>query len=482
MSCLGDSCGTVPPTSGKITTNLSREVRHLEPVRFTPHRNNINNTNGEYNSVESGQCALVKEEEIFTHLMGLIKSMKETNFLVPGETGYHTKYRWSFYEPFGIPQYSKTDYCLIYNYRTLFKRFNYRGPWRTWARGNPSNNLLDWLFDTEPDTCVFNIFRYADYSKYKHTAQPYNLFLLINYKQPNTIQDDTNYKIHFMVDESFALYVLIKAMMIMYNRDKKRGIVRHLVGKILLSFRLSKFGQTGKTVLPGHRNTFVPTVVIYTGTDSADETREILEELLKAFPEHDQIGLMELGSSNKIAYGNIRLNKLLCYAQGDRANKLEIKEKNSNEIFPEGYSKYIMRMTGETMYYSPGKEPTKERPENFPKGELNISEKLIPDWVNTMISKCASSEGDINKRSQTFFGVNFCDPKYSNLSSKCNVEPICYFSVDKTCLDPNTIEGVQGIDKTSEFSTALTVRSLNGSGGMRKTRKRKGRRVRKTRR
>jgi hypothetical protein len=257
-----------------------------------------------------------------------------------------------------------------------------------------------------------------------------------------------------------------------------------LVGKILLEFRGSKFGQTGQRVPPIHRNTFVPTVAIYTNTDSADETREMLEEILKAFPEHDQIGLMELGASNKIAYGNIRLNKLLCYAQGSREDKIDIKQQNLEEVSPEGSGYSIKKISYSRIkiFRSPDGKVSKVRPDNFPPPVFNVSEKLIPDWVNTMISKCASSEGEINKRSQAFFGINFCDPKYSSLTSKCDVEPLCYFSVDKTCLDPNTIEGIEGIDKTSEFSTALTVRSPNAAGGMRKTRKRKARRVRKTRR
>jgi len=438
MSGLTGSSGTV----GISPISLSREKRHLEPVSYNSIPKSIN-YNESYNSV-SGQCAIVKEEEIFTNLMGLIKSMKETNFLVPGEQGYHTKYRWSFYEPFGIPAYSRTDSCLINNYRTLFKRFNYRDPRRTWVHGNPSNNLLDWFFDTEPETCAFNVFNGVNdslnYDKYKHFGQPENLYLLINYKQPNIIKDNTNYKIHFMVDESFALYVLIKAMMIMHNRDKRRGVVRHLAGKILFAFRDSKFGQTGQRVPLFHRNTVVPTVVIYTSSDSAEETKEILEELIKAFPEYNEIGLMELGDSNKIAYGNIRLNKLISYAQGDRITKLKVKEKNYNTTVTK-----------------------------------SISEKIMPPWVKNMISKCSSSESEINKRSQAFFGVNFCDKTYLNLPSACNIEPLCYFSVNETCLDPNTIQGVDDIEKTNEFSMPLTVGSVNKLGGMRKTRKRKSR-------
>jgi hypothetical protein len=483
MQCVGPSCQSKILGQEGTIVNLSREKRHLEPIRFTPHGkiNNSRRNDETFNSVETGQCALIKEEEIFTNLMNLIKLMKETKFTLPGNPGYHSKYRWSFYETFGIPPYSKTDRCLINNYRTLFKRFNHRGEWRSWFRGNPSNNLLDWFFDTESDTCAFNVFTgeksSTNLAKYDHDPQPNNLFLLINYKEPNIINDITNYKIHFMVEESYALYVLMKAMMIMHNRDKKRGLVRHLIGKILINFWASKYGQTGERFLPIHRNTFAPTVAIYTATDSAEETKELLEELLKAFPEHNEIGLMELGASNKIAYGNIRLNKLICYAQGDRGNKLRIKEKNSYEIFPEGSPYRLIQDRGKKMYQSL-RDGTimKNRPENLPPLSVTtkyaISEKLIPMWVKRMISKCSSSEGEINKRSQAFFGVNFCDKKYSKLPYSCNIEPVCYFSVNGSCLDPNRIEGIDGIENTDEFSKKS---SFTGGKkiyvGKRKTRK-----------
>ena len=415
------------PQAKSSLINLSRERRRIRPVLFTPPNNaTYNNYNSDELTKET-TCPLVKDAEIFTDLANILKSMKDTKFINSAEKGYHTKYRWSFYEPFGIPPYSKTGQCLLDNYRILFKRFNYRDKVRSFFRGNPSNNFLDGFFETEPDSCVFNIFNESS-SKYRQGPQPYSLFLLINYKQPSLIKDATNYKIHFLVDESYAVYVLMKAMNIMHNRNKKRGIVRQLVGKIILNFRSSKFGQIGKKIPERSRNTVLPTVVIYTATDSAEELKEILEEMLEAFPEHEEIGLMDFGVANKIAYGNIRLNKLICYAQGDRLMKLTEKQRNP---------KYI---------------------------------KQIPNWVTNMISKCKMSQEDINKRSQTFFGINFCDEMYSQLSEDCSIEPVCYFSLNKSCLDPNTIKGVQGIESTTEFSTALTTTS-GGGKTRRKTRR-----------
>jgi hypothetical protein len=59
---------------------------------------------------------------------------------------------------------------------------------------------------------------------------------------------------------------------------------------------------------------------------------------------------------------------------------------------------------------------------------------------------------------------------YSQLSEDCSIEPVCYFSLNKSCLDPNTIKGVQGIESTTEFSTALTTTS-GGGKTRRKTRR-----------
>ena len=468
------------------TVNLSKEKYHLLPIKFMspndPRFSSNNSYGNEYAFNSEEQCPLVKEQEIFIKLMNILKSMKDVGFINSGEGDYYTKYKWSFYEEFGIPPYSKTTPCLLYNHRTLFKRFNYRGPWRTWRRGNPSNNLLDWLFETDPDNSVFNIFNDHDY-KYNRYAQPHSLFLIINWKKENIINDNTNYKIHFMVEECYAVYVLIKAMMILCKRDKDKGLSIQRNGKIILGFRKSKFPQTGERIPETSRNTTIPTVVIYTGTDSAEEAKEILEVLLEAFPEHDAIGLMDLGVANKIPYGNIRLNKLICYAQGDRQTKLSIKKRNLDEILPEGSTHRIEKYQGITYYLSPGQQqPVTEKPENFPPTSLNISEKMIPDWVNTMISKCVDSEGEINKRSQAFFGINFCDPIYANLPSKCNIEPLCYFAVNKSCLDPNTIKGIQDVDTTEKFSAALTLRSSSVGGRIQKKTRKYKKRGRKSRR
>lgn len=514
---------SLPPE--RTTVNLSKERYHLQPVRFIPPNNAaFNPNNGPFSKPKFTQsiemCPLVKEEEIFTNLMNLLQSMKDTNFIQPGENGYYTKYKWSFYETFGIPTYSLVEQCLKNNYRTLFKKFNYRGPVRTWWRGNPSNNFLDTFFEAPLDTCIFNLFTQYSY-KYEHGSQPDNLFLIINWKMQNPIKDMTNYKLHFMVDEGYALYVLMKAMMIVYNRDKRKGVNIQRTGKILTDFRLSKFPITGPRAPEVVRNTVAPTIVIYTASDSADEAREMLEELLAAFPEHEEIGLMSLGQSNLIPFGNVRLNKLICYAQGDRNTKLTIKRGNFKTSrykrlsyqeaeaiggIPQDWSlglSEILPNVVEYIYTDPltqKKIYTFNRPIEFPPIPehmlRSISTKLIPPWVTNMISRCNSSQGEINRRSQIFFGINFCDPMYSNLHSTCTVDPLCYFSVDETCLDPNTIRGVEYIEPSGEFSSALTIRSANtgrlegggatrggrSSSRRRRTKNKKFKKLRRTRR
>jgi len=418
--------------------NLSHEKYHILPVHYTTPSSNSN----------TFTCPLVKEEEIFTNLMKVIMTMKEdSSFLTPGGPGYHERFRWSFYEPFGIPQYSITDNCMKINYRTLFKRFNKRDNWQAYFRGViGDNNILDNFFNNPPGTCVFNLFQEIS-TKYRRGRQPDSLFLIINWQSPYTINERNErigYKIHFCVKEEYALYVLMKAMTIMNNRAKEKtkitGIEYLSNGKIITTFEDSK-----NTIRESGIRYALPTVVIYTYTDKADEVREILEEFIRAFPESEDIGLCELGNPERIPYGNIRINKLICFAKGDRGMKLKIV---SQDIFDKDDKK---RFGGK---YIP-------------------LEKTIPPWILEMINKCKTSE-EVNKRSQHFFGVNICDDTYSSITSenKCDIQPFCYLSPTVDCLDPNTIRGIEGLEPTNEYSSSpSSAQQPVTTGGRKPTRK-----------
>jgi len=425
-----------------MSINLSKEKHHMVPVRYKAPNNkpNINTwiSNSDLNL--EATCPLVKEEEIFTNLMKVIMTMKEDpSFLNPGSSGYYKKFRWSFYEPFGIPQYSITNDCMKINYKTLFKRFNKRGNWQSYFRGTiRDNNILDNFFNNPPGTSAFNLF--TEYSsKYRQMEQPNNLYLITNWQLPNTINDKKDYKIHFCVKEEYVLYTLMKAISIMNNRakekTKKTGIEYRTTGKIMTTL---EYSIKPSQYMPGIINTY-PSIVIYTSTDNAEEVKEILEEFIRAFPESEEIGLCELGDSQRIPYGNIRLNKLICFAKGDRAMKL-------NEVRSD-------------IQYG------------------RLSKKTIPPWILEMVNTCKQSD-EVNKRSQNFFGLNICDNNYSSIlsESKCDIQPFCYLSQSIDCLDPNTIKGIKGLEPTDKYtihnpSESNTQQPDTVKGGRKRTRK-----------
>jgi hypothetical protein len=402
-------------------------------VNYRPPDNEFN-MKKRVNFTSVAKCPDVKEEEIFANLLRVIMTMKEDpSFLISGDPGYHETFKWSFYEAFGIPPYSFTNICMQSNYKKIFNRLN----------KSADTHILDDFLNNTPDTSVIDIFE-ENSEKYHQDKQPYNLFLITNWHLPNLIDDSVDYKIHFCVKEEYALYVLMKAMTIMNNRAKEKtretGIAYRSIGKIMTFFEYSK-----NTIIDGGIRYALPTVVIYTGTTSKTTVRSILEEFIRAFPESEEIGLCELGNPERIPYGNIRLNKLICYAKGDRGMKIKaVKSNMMNLRLKSGYR----------------------------------TQKTIPPWILEMRNTCRISS-EASRRSKHFFGVDLCKPEYSNLvsNSRCIVQPFCYLSPTLDLLDPNTIKGVQVLDpNTREYPPkynpigSLAQRSI-AIGGKKRTRR-----------
>ena len=384
--------------------------------------NNAFNVSKRHNYTSVAKCPIVKEEEIFANLSRIIMTMKEDpSFLTPGDSKYYEKFRWSFYEPFGIPPYSFTNKCMQSNYKNLFNRFN----------KSADKNILDDFFNNSPDTCVFDIFE-ENSVKYGQGKQVSNLFLITNWHLPNTINDELDYKIHFCVKEEYALYALMKAMTIMNNMAKEKtkvtGKEYRSSGKIMTKFEYTKNPFEQYSVIY-----IIPAVVIYTGTQNKEEVKIIIEEFIKAFPESEEIGTCELGDPQKIPYGNVRLNKLICYAQGDRTMKLE---KVRFDIIRKSFDGYTYV-------------------------------KTIPPWIIQMRSKCDSPDevDKVNKKSQHFFGVNICDAQYEQLTNQCTIQPFCYLSPTTGLLDPTTLN----IEKPTEDASGSVP--VNRGGRRKRTRR-----------
>jgi hypothetical protein len=126
----------------------------------------------------------------------------------------------------------------------------------------------------------------------------------------------------------------------------------------------------------------------------------MLRAILASFPEANTIGFMELTGSETLPYANVRLNKMLCYAQGDRGVKLRAKRNNTT------------------------------------KKNGSKSKKYIPDWIFDIKSNCGTEEA--NNLSQLYLGVDICQIGDSLQDEQC-VDDICYLAVDKNILDPRLV-------------------------------------------
>ena len=428
--------------------SLRFEKHHSHPFTY---RNSKNNNSVSRTHILTSQ----NDQRIFTSLLELLRLIKANpHFLTDG---IYEPYRWSFFEQFGLDPYSVLlSKTAFENIKHMFKRFNYRHLPRALFRGNPGENILDQIYGTPSNSSRFTI----------PDSQEHNLYLFIYESAPLIGSNYTDYKIHFSVKEEYALYVLIKSMKVLLDRNNALGRKERLGGKIILDLNRTKYPVSSEKESYWFGGNTVPTVVIYPITHVAAHVKDIIERLIAAFPEYKSIGLMTEGQPEMIPYGNVRVNDLICYAQGDRGIKLE--KKRHNYGFYEPVSKVIKSIdtakyniitsaNGTLDYKLKGTTTHSALPTEVGLPFVNVppEHKHIPVWVNNMLSAC---DADAAKRSVQFFGLNMCSP-HMTANIKCKSEPFCYLTYNSDMLDPNTIRGIEGLPPSERFSQPSQAQS-----------------------
>jgi hypothetical protein len=221
--------------------------------------------------------------------------------------------------------------------------------------------------------------------------QPGNLFMRLNTEDEYGRLRHTRkelpqeYKIHLCVKEEYQLYAFIKLALIFIDEFLKWNPNDYLE---LKWNTLSRFSHLlpDDIVLRTINGGPAASIVLYTRTADPDVMHKYLQTIMQAFPEHEVIGSMDLENDISIPYGNVRLNRLLCYAQGDRQEKIANKKANRAAAV---------------------------RPK-----------KAIPEWIKELT----------DAQSRLYLGL----PAPGALNDTC-VEDICYLAIDKTMLDPRTV-------------------------------------------
>jgi len=319
------------------------------------------------------------------------------------KTGEHfTKYKFSLYDLI----YKITPYSYVSKeaWQSFVSVLTNIGPYAH-KESDVSKSFLTKLLGVE--SCFFNM---------EH--QPYNLFLRQNIlDKRGRYRDDVKegpleYKIHLCVKEEYAFYTFLKLGVVFFPEFRKIYPDKYLEMKWNLDARMTHL-SADDTVYRKINGGPAASIVIYTRTSTKDVITFMLRALLTGFPEADTIGFMELNGNLTLPYANVRLNKMLCYAQGDRGTKLRAKRNN------------LTMKNG------------------------SRSQKYIPDWVIDIQSKCGTEEA--NNLSQLYLGIDICPIGDVLHDDKC-VDDICYLAIDKNMLDPRLVLPI-------------------GTGGKRKTRR-----------
>jgi hypothetical protein len=239
-------------------------------------------------------------------------------------------------------------------------------------------------------------------------AQPVSLFLDIKPIVPQSkISIDKLYKLHLTVKPSFQLFAFMKLALLINEYYKDLVKPRALRMKMIVDSKAIN-PLPSDSIIRGLNGGPMPGIVYYTEIEDENEMLDLLKYIIPKFSEESEIGLMTLDDKDSLPYGNVRINHLFCYAQGDRIRKLD-------------------------KQYADLALPEKDR-----------SIKSIPKWIKGLKEGCSSESVKNKRKSQQFLGIDLCEG--STLNDKC-VDDICYTATDDSLLNPDRILSLGGSRK-----------------------------------
>jgi hypothetical protein len=334
------------------------------------------------------QAYMMPQGELITIVMD--NYLEKINVEELKSSTYYDKYKFSMYDKlYKIPPYS---YVSI-------------SAWRSFVE--VLTQMIGIYGPKERDvkrTFLTNFFGIESYFFYM-ASQPTNLFLRMNvldefgkYRATRK-EKPLEYKIHLCVKEEYAFYAFLKLGFVFFPAFRQVYPDHYLEMKWNLDARMTHL-QPGNVVYRKNNGGPAASIVIYTRTSTKEVIIFMLRTLLTGFPEADTIGFMELTGKETLPYANVRLNKMLCYAQGDRVTKLMAKRNNLTK-----------------------KNGTR-------------SQKYIPDWILDIQTNCPSEEA--NQMSQLYLGVDICPTGDLLQDTQC-IDDLCYLAIDKNMVDPRSI-------------------------------------------
>jgi hypothetical protein len=211
------------------------------------------------------------------------------------------------------------------------------------------------------------------------------------------------FKIHLQVKHEYILYCIIQLGTLCDSFSTHPLLRRYSLGWKVCLFNRPSYSY-GIDDFPHHDNALkeinggvAGTFVIY-ASSNAEITTILLRELLRVF-HNEEMGLMNIRSTESLTPGHIRLNSIISYANTDRNTMIATLRRNIAE---------------------------------FP-GVPNP----LPPWLATMADECTPAKKDeLNAESQRYLGMDICDGAGVgiNYQTMCNTPPrtpdqkYCYMS------------------------------------------------------
>jgi len=300
------------------------------------------------------------------------------------DRGEDAIFEFSFFEALGIPPYAHIS-----------------------LDAHISRNLRSGLKITIVNELLSHYREYFQYPRITSNQRSNYIFFSYNGELDRFAGAELN-KIHLFVQHQYILYAVLKlATLRSYYPDNE------------YSFKFQLFNRTSN-LRPEDTGLYdiradggiAPTIVIYGASDKVIMTR-LLNLVLWLFRgEYERIGLMDEQGSLKLSPFNIRLNRLVSFAVGDRNATLNYMMANITNIGH--YTDYTM-----------------------------------PNWLTEMQAACKpETREEINRRSQLFIGEDACDEAGAAIdyAAKCRGPrnpsmKYCYLTRMADMLDPRFFVG-----------------------------------------